>query len=168
MERGYIRLWRKSLDSRAFLNAELWQLWTYCLMKATHKDRWVVMSTGKGETEVLIKKGQFVFGRKKAASELRSKPFSTYKRLLKLKKLGNITIQSNAHYSVVSICNWETYQNPAESTEHPKEQAGNRQGTTKEQARNTDKNNKNNKNNNNKHIFSNSPYFLLSFLRRIF
>lgn len=126
-------------------------------MKATHKERWMTMTTGKGDTEVLIKPGQFVFGRNKAAKELKAKPISTYKRLLKLKSIGNLNIQSNTHYSIVSIVNWEIYKVPAGLRGQPKEHPGNNQVTTKEQPSNTDNNVNNVKHK--KHIFINSPFY---------
>jgi len=146
MQDGWIKLYRKSLNSRVFKNRDLWQLWTWCLMKATHKKTWVSVSTGRGETEVELQPGQFIFGRKQAAQELKAKPFSTYKRMLKLKKLGNLDIQSNTHFSIVTICNWDKYQAQEIEKEQAKEQPRNNQGTTKEQPRNTNKNVKNDKN----------------------
>jgi len=146
MQDGWIKLYRKSLNSRVFKNRDLWQLWTWCLMKATHKKTWVSVSTGRGETEVELQPGQFIFGRKQAAQELKAKPFSTYKRMLKLKKLGNLDIQSNTHFSIVTICNWDKYQAQEIEKEQAKEQPRNNQGTTKEQPRNTNKNDKNEKN----------------------
>ena len=66
----------------------------------------------------------------------------------KLENIGNINIQSNTHYSIVSICNWDIYQSKDLEKEQAKEQASNNQVTGKEQASNTDKNVKNVKNDN--------------------
>jgi hypothetical protein len=38
MNRGYVRLWRKSLDAGWIKNHKLWAFWTYCLMKASYKE----------------------------------------------------------------------------------------------------------------------------------
>jgi len=143
---GWIKLWRKTLNSRVFQNAKLFQLWMYCLMKANHKDNWVSITTGKGKTEVLVKEGSFIFGREKASKELKQKPTSTYKRLLKLKSVGNCDIQSNTHYSIVTILNWDKYQSIENEKEQEKCQPSDNQVTTKCQPSDTNKNDKNDKN----------------------
>jgi len=137
MDRGYIKVFRKLEDSSIFINPELLQLWIYCLMRASHEKRYLKITTGKGETEVLLEKGQFLFGRKKVAGRLCQKETSTYKRLLKLKKLGNIDIQSDTHYSIITICNWEFYQNTPKEKEQAKEHPSDNQGTGKEQPSDT-------------------------------
>jgi hypothetical protein len=139
---GWVKLHRKILDSRVFLNKGLLKLWIYCLCRANHKKNWVGISTGRGEAEVEVLPGQFIFGRKTVAEELEMSPSTLYDRMQKLKGMKNINIQSNSHYSIVSICNWETYQ----QGENKKQQASNRQATGKQQASNTDNNDKNDKN----------------------
>ena len=115
MNRGYVKLWRKSMDSQVWQNPELWQLWCYCLIRANYKDTWMPVKTGKGFTQVQVKRGQFIFGRNQVAKELRQKPRSIYDRMLKLEKCQNITIQTNTHYSIVTICNYDLYQPQNES-----------------------------------------------------
>ena len=122
---GWVKLHRKILDSRVFLNKGLLKLWIYCLCRANHKKNWVGISTGRGEAEVKVLPGQFIFGRKTVAEELEMSPSTLYDRMQKLKGMKNINIQSNSHYSIVSICNWETYQ----QGENEKQQASNRQAT---------------------------------------
>ena len=165
-DNGFVKLFRQSIDSQVFANADLWKVWTWCLMKANYKDNWVPITTGKGETEVAIKKGQFIFGRNIAGKELRMKPFSVYKRMLKLKTIGNLNIQSHTHYSIVTINKWEAYQIQTNEEEQPKEQLGNNKGTAREQLGNTNKKEKKEKKEKNsitpkkrKHSFENSPLF---------
>ncbi len=149
MERGYIKLWRKSMDSRIYANKELWQLWTGCLMNANHSKKWVSMTTGRGHTEVEVLPGQFVFGRHTWAKKLNVKPSTLWKRMLKLKTLGFLNIQSNNSYSVITIVNWETYQHQESVKEQPKEQRGENQVNMKCKPSDTNKNNKNKKNDKN-------------------
>lgn len=108
--RGYIALWRKSLDSRIFHNEGLWKVWTWCLLKASHKKRWTSLKTGRGAVEIEILSGQFVFGRHSAAKELKMNPSTVWKRIVKLKNLSNLNIESNRQYSIINITNWDTYQ----------------------------------------------------------
>lgn len=110
MNRGYVKLWRKTLDSRVFANADLLKVWVWCLCKASHEPKWVSISTGRGMQEIQIEAGQFVFGRKTAAKELDMKLRTVYDRIQKLKSLQNLDINSNTHYSIVTICNWVDYQ----------------------------------------------------------
>ena len=68
------------------------------------------MITGKGETEVELLPGQFIFGRKTAARSMKMKESTIRNRIEKLKKLEKIDIKSDTHYSIITIRNWETYQ----------------------------------------------------------
>lgn len=136
MSIGWLKLYRKSIRSRAFANDGLWKVWTWCLMRANYEKSWATVDIGGGTTEVELKPGQFIFGRHKAASELRMKPSTTWKRMLKLKNMQNLTIESNSHYSIVSIMNWEDYQSDDENCNSnsnkegtAREQPGNSQGT---------------------------------------
>jgi len=110
MERGYVKIWRKSFDSVVFANKDLWYLWSWCLLKATYKTRYISVTTGKGEKVVKLCPGQFIFGRNSAASELKEKPTTIRRRIKKLEELGNISLKSDTHYTVISVCNWELYQ----------------------------------------------------------
>lgn len=130
---GWVRLYRKAFDSQVFQSAPLWQLWCYCLGEAAWKERWTSVSVGKATTEVHLLPGQCVFGRHAWAKYLRQKPTSTWERLLKLRNMGNIDIQTDSHYSIVTVCKWSTYQiNPNENgqaTRQPSDSrpTGNRQ-----------------------------------------
>jgi len=141
MDRGFVKLWRKSLDSRIFKNPELWQLWTWCLLKANHKPQFVEIVTGKGRSSVLVNTGSFVFGRNQAAKEIGQKPSGLWTRCLLLQRLGNLNIQSNTHYSIISIVNWEIYQPLTEKIDRQDDN----QLTGNRQPNDTNKNEKNEK-----------------------
>jgi hypothetical protein len=96
------------------------------------------MRTGRGETEVEVDRGQFIFGRKTASDELKMNPETVRKRMEKLKKSKNLTIQSTRHYSIVSIANWDAYQ----GTEEDCTTQDTNQVPTKYQPSTTDKNDK--------------------------
>lgn len=117
-------------------------MWTYCLMRANHKRKWVELKTGKGIIEVEVQPGQFVFGRHSAAKDLSMNPNTVWKRMQKLKNLENLNIESNTQYSIITITNWHSYQ----VDEKESNIESNKQVTSKEQASNTDKNDKNDKN----------------------
>lgn len=131
---SYIKLFRKLLKSPIFENEKALKVWIWCLLKATHTDREQLV----GQQIVDLKKGDFVFGRKKASEELKMSESTAYKYIKLLEKLQMISVKSNNKFSVVSIEKWEEYQ--------AKEQQENNKGTTKEQQSNTNKNVKNVKN----------------------
>lgn len=118
-------------------NSQLWQLWCYCLLRANHEDNWVNIKTGRGETEVLVKAGQFLFGRNTAGRALKQKPISVYRRLKKLSRMGNLNLKPNTHYTTVSICNWNTYQSLKSFHGQASELPSNTQVTTNEHPSNT-------------------------------
>jgi hypothetical protein len=107
MDRGYVRIWRKSVDSGWLKNHKLWAFWSYCLLKATHKEHDVIV----GYQTVHLIPGQFIFGRKKASLDtgLSEQEIRTCINLLK--KTENLTIKSTNKYSIITIINWGIYQN---------------------------------------------------------
>jgi hypothetical protein len=110
MNEGYIKLYRKTVNSKAFQNEGLLKVWIWCLLKANHKECWVSIKVGRITTEVLVKPGQFVFGRYSAAKELKMSPSTVWKRIKKLECMRNLNTDSNSNYTIITIVNWETYQ----------------------------------------------------------
>lgn len=125
---SYIKLFRKLLNSPIFENEKALKIWIWCLLKATYKERIQLV----GQTEVKLKKGQFVFGRKKASEELQMTESTIYKYIKLLEKLQMISVNSNNKFSVVTVEKWEDYQ--------VEELKDNNKRTTKEQQSNTNKN----------------------------
>lgn len=107
---GWVRLYRKSSKSQVWQNAELWKTWCWCMIRANHTDRLVTVRTGRGTSEVPVKRGQFIYGRKAASKALSAAPSSVRARMEKLSKLKNIVLQPNSHYTLVTICNFNSYQ----------------------------------------------------------
>lgn len=108
---GWVKLWRKSLDSGLPQNLELWGFWCWCILKASHQHHKQMV----GNQIVELQPGQFVFGRKKASQELNvsEKKIRTY--LKKLENLQNVAIKRTNKFSIVSIVNWDIYQQPEDS-----------------------------------------------------
>ena len=129
MERGFVPLWRKTEDSAVFRNAELFRLWSLLLIRATHKPYVTSVPTGIGNTDVSLQPGDVLFGRFEFAKRLRCPPGSIPKRIQKLISLGNITVKSNTHYSVITIVNWVSYADVLNQRKQPRKQAGNKQET---------------------------------------
>lgn len=160
---GWIKLHRKSLESSVFQNANLWQVWSYCLMRANHKEAKILFN----KKEETIKAGSFITGRESGSNDCNMNPNTFYWQLKTLENLNCIKIESRNKFSVVSIVNWKEYQitNNDDSDYNPINKGlnegelefSNNRLTTRQQQTNTDKNNKNEKNINRrkiKNIFS--------------
>jgi hypothetical protein len=132
---GYVKLHRRLIDSRVFQNEGLLKVWVWCLLKASYTKRWVPVVVGRAVVEVELQPGQFVFGRASAAQALRMTPSGIWKRMQKLKNLQNCDIESNSHYSIITIRNWDTYQ----SDENKSDSERNCRVTAEEQPSNTNK-----------------------------
>lgn len=140
MDGGWVKLYRQIIDSRVFQNAGLLKVWLWCMCKATRRHRWVTIRTGRGETEVELQPGQFVFGRLRASRELKMKTSSVRNRMAKLKKCGNLDIKADRHHSIVTVCNWKAYQETPKQEGQQEGQAKDNQRTSKGQPKDTDKN----------------------------
>jgi hypothetical protein len=136
VDRGYVKLWRKLKDSVVFQNPNILKMFIWGLLKATHKEVWIPVKTGKGEEIVCLKPGQFIFGRYQSAKELNVPPSSARNWLHFLENAQIWDSQKGQHYSIVTICNWDIYQKEQEKDGQPKR-------TTKGQPKDTNKNDKN-------------------------
>jgi len=106
MHRGYIKDWRKSLDHPLYKKPLIWHFWGYCLKKANCKDKDIFIN---GQT-ISVRKGSFVFGRKVASKETGLSEQQIRTCLKHLENLQNLTIKSTNKYSIVSVINWDIYQ----------------------------------------------------------
>jgi hypothetical protein len=106
MHRGYIKLWRKSIDADWLKNPKLWAFWCYCLIKASHKPR----NAKVGFKSVPLEAGQFIFGRKQASKDLNIGEQTIRTCLSFLEKSGNLTIKSTNRFSIITVIKWEDYQ----------------------------------------------------------
>jgi len=110
---GWIKLHRKILDNPIFLKPDLYQLFSYCLLRANHNETKIIWN-GKEE---ILEKGCFITGRKVIADALKQKEGTIYDRLKVLRNLEMITVKSNNKFSVVKVLNYSIYQ--GEDTEIP-------------------------------------------------
>lgn len=93
---------------------DLFRLWMYCLMKASHKERKVLVD----KQEVSLNVGEFITGRFSLQKEFndgipprkQTKDTTLWSWLKKLEKMGNIDIKTHNKYSVISILHWSDYQ----------------------------------------------------------
>lgn len=99
-----------------------------------------------GRQQVELESGEFVFGRKKASSELDMPESTVWDYMKMLEEDEVITIKSNNRFSVVSVANWGFYQSEEELSNNKPTTDGQQMdnsSTTDEQQMDTNKNVKN-------------------------
>ena len=106
MQRGFVKLWRKTLDSGLLQNGPAWQLFGYLLLRATHKPRRIIV----GGVVCELVPGEIVFGRSKAAADLGLSEQQIRTALNLLKKMEIATSRSTNKFTVVLLVNWHNYQ----------------------------------------------------------
>ncbi|HBK4565612.1 TPA: hypothetical protein LJ702_001851 [Listeria monocytogenes] len=142
---GYIALHRKIIDSWIWQDPEFYRLWSYCLIKASFKERDVFI----GQQIIKLKPGQFVIGRDKLEEKMniglkkKCSAITWWRRLQKLEKAKMLNIKTHNKFSIVTIENWGLYQGGELENEQQNEQQTNNKRTTDEQQ--TITNNKDNK-----------------------
>lgn len=105
---GYIKLYRKSLDSAIFKNPNLWQVWCYCLMRANHKTNKILFDG----MEMMLKPGQFITSRFEGGKDCKMNSSTFRDQLYKLKRLKSIDTNSDNKKSLITVVNWDIYQIP--------------------------------------------------------
>jgi len=137
MQCGFIKLHRQILDWEWYDDPNTMRLFLHCLLRANHKD-----NNWRG---ILIKKGSFLTSQIKLAEETgltRQQVRTTIKKLI---STNEVTMVTNAQHTVITILNWDSYQ------EQPAKQPTDNQLATNEQPTDnqpvtTNKNDKNVKN----------------------
>lgn len=128
----WIKIHRSILDSYCFANPVSFKIWAWMLLKANYKQGFVPLKVGKGFITVKIERGQFIFGRHAAEKELNIDGSAIYRMIQKFEELEQIIIEPNSQYSIITICNYDTYQNKQDIDE----QLTNSQRTSNEQVTN--------------------------------
>jgi hypothetical protein len=109
MHRGYLKLWRKTKDS--IKGAIYLGFWAYCLLEAAYQQKTVTIH---GQS-VVLQPGQFVFGRKRWATELglTEKQIRACIRKFSDNRFENAMIgvvQRYNKFTIYNILNWPIYQ----------------------------------------------------------
>lgn len=99
---GWVKLHRKLLDSETVHDDWLCRLWIICLLKANSKP-------GRFKGQV-IEKGSFAFSYRVFSEYLGVSKNRLKRGLKKLENAEQISIKAGRDFSVVTLCNWSTYQ----------------------------------------------------------
>lgn len=139
---GWIKIHRKILENPIICkDSDYLAVWIYLLLNATHKE---IPALFKGK-KIILQKGQLITGRKSMSNQLKISESKIYRIINDFKSEQQIEQQTSNQNSLISILNWDKYQ----QIEQQNEQQMNNERTTSEQRVNTNKNDKNVKNDKN-------------------
>lgn len=103
---GWIKLHRRLLENTIFTSEKGLKIWVWCLLKANHQDQDVF----SGRQRVHISAGQFIMGRNTAKEELKMAVGTIWFWLDLLEKDKYIERKSTNKYSIVTVLNYDKYQ----------------------------------------------------------
>lgn len=142
-DQGWISLYRKIQNSFVWTNSDQLKLWLLILMKANHSENKFLFN---GE-ELSVSKGQMVTGVNVLASDFNEgvKPVNRvagrtlWRWLKKFEKEQMLSIESTSKYSVITVLNWDEYQ------QNDNHLSSSGQSSVKHLSTNNNDNNENNK-----------------------
>lgn len=137
MAQGWVCVHRKLLDNPIFKNDKLFRVFMFCLLRAQHTEGDQLV----GDSVVYLDKGQLATGRIAISEQTGLSQQNVRTAISKLEKLGILTIKPTTKYSVITMVNWNQYQ-------QTNQQVTNKQPTSNQQV--TTSNNVNNEDNDNK------------------
>lgn len=129
---GWLKLYRSILDSAVFQDSEVLKVWIWLLCNVAFEQHDTICY-GK---VIHLKPGQIATGRKKIAQCTDLNENKVYRALTALKSLGNIEIKSTNKYSIITVVNWDKYQDE-NGKRTANEQQTNSKTTTEEQQDNS-------------------------------
>jgi len=124
MNRGYVRLWRRFLDDGYLQNPNLCVFMLWCLLKASHKEHAVTV----GLQRVALEPGEFIFTLRNAAKDLKMSLKQIRVIVATLKNSEFLALKTTNKFSVITIMNWQIYQETEEEKGTPKGTLGAHQG----------------------------------------
>ena len=113
---GYIKLHRKILDNPVVCkDAEYFSVWLYLLLNATHKE---FPALFKGE-KIVLQPGQLITGRLSIAEQFNISESKVKRILISLENDQQIERQRSNQNSLITILNWNTYQQSDQQNDQP-------------------------------------------------
>ena len=106
MKPGYVKLWRKTLDSGLLQQPTAWTLFGYILLNVSWEPSRYKTRYGL----ITLEAGQMATGRKKIAEETGLGEQSVRSALALLASMDVVSIKTTNGYSVITLKNWHKYQ----------------------------------------------------------
>ena len=139
---GWLKLYRSILDSAVFQDAEILKVWIWLLCNVAFEQHDTICY-GK---VIHLKPGQIATGRKKIAQCTDLNENKVYRALTALKSLGNIEIKATNKYSIITVVNWDKYQDENGKRTSSEQQTNSKTTTEEQQDNNKRTQHKNGKN----------------------
>ena len=139
---GWLKLYRSILDSAVFQDAEVLKVWIWLLCNVAFEQHDTICY-GK---VIHLKPGQIATGRKKIAQCTDLNENKVYRALTALKSLGNIEIKSTNKYSIITVVNWDKYQDENGKRTSSEQQTNSKTTTEEHQSNSKTTQHKNGKN----------------------
>jgi hypothetical protein len=117
MRDGYIRLYRSLIEHPLMnqLPAAWFRIWVAILLGVNWKPgKW-----WDGTREVIVPAGSMITSVDKLAKKSKSTVRQTRNALEYLKTTNTLAIKTTSHYSIVTVVNWDSYQNASEPEGKP-------------------------------------------------
>lgn len=138
MTEGWVKFHRKMVEWEWYNDLPAFKLFTHLILTANHQpQKW------RGRT---VKAGQLITGRKSLSKKTGLTEQQIRTALDKLKSTNEITIKTTNRNTLISICNWETYQIINQQNNHLNNQQTTNKQPTNNQQITTNKNVKNENN----------------------
>ncbi|KKJ75431.1 hypothetical protein WH95_18495 [Kiloniella litopenaei] len=122
MINGWVCVHRRMVEWEWYTDANTFRVFMHLLLKANHEP--------KKWRGVTVKRGQLITGRKALSQELLISERSIRTALKNLKMTNDVTIEPSSSYSLITINNYEKYQDKKE----PSDQQSDQQATSKRPA----------------------------------
>lgn len=123
MSEGWIKLHRSITDWEWFADAETLKLFLYLLLTANYENRmW---------KDITIQRGQLVISTEELAQRLKSTRQKIRTQLKRLETCGTIALQATNKFTLVTICNYDNYQEFSGAEQPTDNQQTNQQITSK-------------------------------------
>ena len=155
---GWLKLYRSILDSAVFQDAEVLKVWIWLLCNVAFEQHDTICY-GK---VIHLKPGQIATGRKKIAQCTDLNETKVYRALIAIKSLGNIEIKSTNKYSIITVVNWDKYQD-----ENCKRTANEQQTNSKTTAEEQQDNSKRTQHKNGKNGKKEKNIYICSFFQSV-
>ncbi len=155
---GWLKLYRSILDSAVFQDAEILKVWIWLLCNVAFEQHDTICC-GK---VIHLKPGQIATGRKKIAQCTDLNENKVYRALNVLKSLGNIEIKATNRYSIITVVNWDKYQD-----ENGERTASEQQTNSKTTAEEQQDNNKRTQHKNGKNGKKEKNIYICSFFQSV-
>lgn len=116
---GWVKWHRQWLQEPWFMSAELTQIAVYCLSEAAYRPTVKSVKVASYIKSVSLQAGQLITSRDEIARATKQHTNSITKRLKVLANQGFLALQPTHHFTVVTICNWGTYQDDDKASDTP-------------------------------------------------